>query len=121
MYRLSNKTDIPALSAGATAGAISMFVTAGPYVLLNMMTSVTLMLLILAYVSRNPRVLIESIAFSFVASFISLPTIGVMFERNRADAPTSSVSESSMLYAWLIMATVFLFADLYWQKRQSAE
>lgn len=117
---LTTKTDVPALSAASVAGAISMFTANGPYVLLNMMTGATLMLLIFAYVARNARDGIESIAFAFVASFIALPIAGWAFERNPIAADDSSVSQLALLSVWLIMALAFLLADREWQIRRAS-
>lgn len=112
---MSNKTDVPALSAGAVAGSISIFIESGPFHPLNIMISITLLSLIFAYVARNIRDYYESIAFSLISSFVFLPIVGVICEWKLGSigAEKSQVSSSFLLSAWLIAGIILYLLDRY--------
>jgi uncharacterized membrane protein YhaH (DUF805 family) len=112
---LSSKTDIPALSTAATAGAISVFVTAGPFGITNLMISITLMITGLAYIARNTRDWLESLAFALVMSFITTPGIGFLMEwkLGSLDADKSQVSGLFLFFSWVFVTVIVVVFDRY--------
>lgn len=74
------RTDIAALSAGVVAVAVSLFVSPGEYSVLNLVTSLTLIAVILAYVWRSERWWLQSLAVAMVIGFASVPGVGFFDE-----------------------------------------
>lgn len=116
---LSNKTDIPALSAAATASSLSIFLASGPYNSLNLITSLTLLCLVCGYTISAKRVRFESLAFSFVVAFVALPGIGYVREYTLGSVglSTSLVTEDFLLFTWVsVIALIFVMDQLIFQR-----
>ena len=118
-YILSNKTDIPALSAAATASSVSIFLASGPYNSLNLIMSLTLLCLVCGYTISAERTCLESLAFSFVLAFVALPGIGYIreYQLGSVSLNHSLVTENFMLLAWVaVIALVFLLDQFVFQR-----
>ncbi|MDH0618291.1 hypothetical protein [Pseudomonas fulva] len=116
---MSNKTDIPALSAAATASSVSIFLASGPYNSLNLIMSLTLLLLVCGYTLSAERTCMESIAFSFVLAFVALPGIGYIreYQLGSLTLDHSLVTEGFMLLTWVsVIALVFLIDYFIFQR-----
>lgn len=89
-----------------------MFVTAGPFGITNLMISITLLITGLAYIARNTRDRLESIAFALVMSFITTPGIGFLREWSMGsmDNKESAVSGLFLFVSWVVVTfIVFVF------------
>jgi hypothetical protein len=90
--RISASTDIAALSAGVVAVVVSLFVSPGRYGSIGPVVSITLILVIWAYVWPHTRRLLQSIAFGCSIGLASIPAIGFFDEAARSRAPLTYLS-----------------------------
>src|SRR5690242_12295544 len=70
------RTDIAALAAGAMAVAISMFLISGPFDALGAMVAVTLTLVIIGYVWKHRRSILQSLAVAALLGIVAIPIAG---------------------------------------------
>jgi hypothetical protein len=113
---------------------VSLFITPGSYGIVNLVISLTLVLIILAYVWPHARRPIQSAAVGAAVGLASLPGIGFFGEvaQSRAPidqllgyyswdcehdpcseqgAPESRVKDRHLALAWLVIAALVLAAD----------
>jgi hypothetical protein len=73
-------TDVAALSAGVVAVVISLFITPGVYDIINLVTSITLILVIISYAWNRYRGFVQSAAVAAVLGLCSIPGAGYLQE-----------------------------------------
>lgn len=90
-----------------------MFVTAGPFGITNLMISITLLIMGLAYIARNTRDWLESIAFALVMSFITTPGIAFLKEWSLGTlgAKESAASGLFLFVSWVVVTLIVLVFD----------
>ncbi|ENY5168534.1 TPA: hypothetical protein ACMDWL_004439 [Vibrio parahaemolyticus] len=69
---VKTKTDMPAISAAAIAGAISVSMGSGPYGLLSAVIGISLVVFLYAYAWSTPKTTMHRHAFSSIYSFLFL-------------------------------------------------
>jgi multisubunit Na+/H+ antiporter MnhB subunit len=111
--------DSAALAAAALAGALSVFSAPGPYVPLNAIVGLTLLIIVLAYELRRDRTNFQNVAFGAVCGLCSLLVVGFVAEFRQAnwgwdywvdlekDPQRSNVNYWIMLTWWFGLTVVF--------------
>jgi len=138
--RATSSVDTAALSAGAVAVVVALFISPGMYGIINLIISLTLVLAIVAYVWPHTRRWLQSVAVGAAIGLASLPGIGFVEEAARSrDAiahifssswecgkdpcteqgvPRSRVSDQDLAGGWLVIAILVLAADRLSQRRR---
>jgi hypothetical protein len=140
--RGTSSVDTAALSAGVVAVVVALFITPGMYGIVNLIISLTLVLVIVAYVWPGTRRWLQSAAVGAAIGLASLPGIGFFGETARSrDAiahifssswecgedkdpcteqgvPRSRVGDQDLAVGWLVVAILVLAADRLSQRRR---
>src|SRR5215510_6925239 len=93
--RATSSVDTAALSAGAVAVVVALFITPGMYGVINLIISVTLVLAIVAYVWPHTRRWLPSAAVGAAIGLASLPGIGFVEETARSRDAFAHIFSSS--------------------------
>jgi hypothetical protein len=141
--RGTGSTDTAALSAGAIAVVVSLFITPGSYGIVNLLISLTLVLVIFAYVWPHARRFLQSAAVGAAVGLASLPGIGFFgevagstkpiqqllgyYEWNcdvdpcREKVPRSRVEDWHLALGWLVITAIVLAADRAFQRHRKPD
>jgi hypothetical protein len=138
--RATSSVDTAALSAGVVAVVVTLFIAPGMYGIVNLIISITLVLVIVAYVWPHTRRWLQSGAVGAAIGLASLPGIGFVEETARSrDAiahifssswecgedpcteqgeSLSRVSDQDLAGGWLVIAILVLAVDRLSQRRR---
>lgn len=121
----TNQDEFAALSASAFGAIVAIYVTSGPYTMIGVAISITLLLVTYSFAGQIERSIFRSIAFGSVVATIAIPAVGYAIEAlvlghwdttpRRPDAP-SMVPELWIIAIWLIAAVVTSLIDI-WRNR----
>lgn len=110
-------TDVAALAGGIVATSIAMAIDDGPYGILGFLTSISLVLILAAYVFPHQRNKIQSIATGAATALAALPGFGFLLETigQWLDWPIengSRVSALAIALTWGTLLALFACCDL---------
>jgi len=111
-------TDVAALAGGIVATSIAMAIDDGPYGILGFLTSVSLVLILAAYVFPHQRDKTQSIATGAATALAALPGCGFLLETIGQwldwpiDKDGSRVSAIAIALTWCAMLALFASYDL---------
>jgi hypothetical protein len=139
---LREHSDVGGLSAGAVAAILSLLAIPGEYAVLNLGTTIALLLIIIAYSWTDKRTKLQSAALASVVALSAVPGMGFvdevrLFPRDRigfllgftkwdcdldpcnkmTGEHLSRVPDGHMVCGWVIVFALFWVADIWNQKK----
>jgi hypothetical protein len=105
--------DSAALAASSLAAVLSVTGQEGPYVITNLITGITLIVILLAFEIKRTRSFLKSIAMGMVIGLISWLIFGFILETilPPSKLDLSSVSNHWLGYVWFAVTVSFALFD----------
>lgn len=123
---MTDEHDSAALGTAALAGALTIIAEPGPYDLLNLITGVTILLILWSYEYQKPRGPRKSLAFAAVCAFVAILVLGPIFEYffsfNQHYSPKNSRVDSWLIAIfWGMITAVVYFHDKKEQSKRTVD